>query len=122
MKFRIFGVTSGSSLRYQVISEQDSRLQRATSPRIPVDEIGRRLSGMGSGASPRPEAKEKPIVLESLSSDELQFIKAIEKYKAENNKTFLSWTEVLKILKGLGYRRSEKNRTPAKKAEGVPAE
>lgn len=44
-------------------------------------------------------------MLDSLSSEELQFIKAIEKYKQENSKLFLSWTEVLKILKELGYRK-----------------
>jgi hypothetical protein len=54
-------------------------------------------------------------VLDSLSSEELQFIKAIEKYKAENNKIFLSWTEVLKILKKLGYRKSEKHKSQAAK-------
>ena len=47
-------------------------------------------------------------MLESLSSEELQFIKAIEKYKQENGKLFLSWTEVLKILKDLGYRKMAK--------------
>ncbi len=47
-------------------------------------------------------------MLESLSSDELQFIKAIEKYKAESGKIFLSWTEVLTILHDLGYRKVAK--------------
>jgi hypothetical protein len=45
-------------------------------------------------------------VLEALSSEELQFIKAIEKYKQVNGKLFLSWTEVLKIVKELGYRKT----------------
>jgi len=44
-------------------------------------------------------------MLDSLSSEELQFIKAIEKYKSDNNKHFLSWTEVLKIVKELGYKK-----------------
>ena len=47
-------------------------------------------------------------MLESLSSEELQFIKAIEKYKADNTKNFLSWTEVLKIFKDLGYQKVAK--------------
>lgn len=47
-------------------------------------------------------------MLDSLSSEELQFIKAIEKYKSQNNKHFLSWTEVLKIFKELGYRKVSK--------------
>jgi hypothetical protein len=44
-------------------------------------------------------------MIDSLSSEELQFIKAIEKYKSEHQKHFLSWTEVLKILKELGYKK-----------------
>lgn len=44
-------------------------------------------------------------MIDSLSSEELQFIKAIEKYKSDNHKHFLSWTEVLKILKELGYKK-----------------
>jgi hypothetical protein len=44
-------------------------------------------------------------MLDSLSTEELQFVKAIEKYKAKTGKTFLSWTEVLKIFKDLGYKR-----------------
>ena len=47
-------------------------------------------------------------MIDSLSSEELQFIKAIEKYKSENNKHFLSWTEVLKIVKELGYKKVSK--------------
>ena len=44
-------------------------------------------------------------MLDTLSSEELVFIKAIDKYKVENDKNFLSWTEVLKIVKDLGYHR-----------------
>ena len=44
-------------------------------------------------------------MLDTLSSEELVFIKAIDKYKVENDKSFLSWTEVLKIVKDLGYHR-----------------
>ena len=42
-------------------------------------------------------------MLESLSTEQLEFIKAIERYKNEKKKLFLSWSEVLGILKNLGY-------------------
>jgi hypothetical protein len=58
-------------------------------------------------------------MIDSLSSEELQFIKAIEKYKTENHKHFLSWTEVLKIFKELGYKKGSKKHQPAK--EGAHA-
>ncbi len=49
-------------------------------------------------------------MLNSLSAEELEFVKAIEKYKKEKSQAFLSWSEVLQILKDLGYRKSEQNR------------
>jgi hypothetical protein len=52
-------------------------------------------------------------MIDSLSSEELQFIKAVEKYKSENNKYFLSWTEVLKIVKELGYKKVSKKQPAA---------
>lgn len=47
----------------------------------------------------------------TLTTEEFQFIKAIERYKAENRKTFLSWSEVLMILKELGYRKQDVSTT-----------
>ena len=44
-------------------------------------------------------------MFDTLSTEELQFVKSIEKYKAKTGKNFLSWTEVLKILKDLGYKK-----------------
>jgi hypothetical protein len=44
-------------------------------------------------------------MFDSLSAEEFQFIKAIEKFKSKTGKMFLSWTEVLKILKELGYKK-----------------
>lgn len=57
-------------------------------------------------------------MIDSLSSEELQFIKAIEKYKSENNKHFLSWTEVLKIVKELGYKKVSR-KAPASSPTGA---
>ncbi len=53
-------------------------------------------------------------MLNTLSTEEFQFIKAIEHYKAENRKTFLSWSEVLKIIKEMGYRLQAKSTPPEK--------
>lgn len=58
-------------------------------------------------------------MIDSLSSEELQFIKAVEKYKSENSKHFLSWTEVLKIFRSLGYKKSSKR--PQGSSEGLAA-
>ncbi len=52
----------------------------------------------------------------ALSAEELEFVKAIEDFKKKNSKTFLSWSEVLGIVKELGYRKSELNRKKKVKA------
>ena len=49
-------------------------------------------------------------MLNSLSAEELEFVKAIENYKKAKSQNFLSWTEVLTIVKDLGYRKSEQAR------------
>ena len=49
-------------------------------------------------------------MLNSLTQEELEFVKAIEQYKKEKGQNFLSWTEVLNIVKDLGYAKSELNR------------
>lgn len=41
-----------------------------------------------------------------VDDEELEFIRAIERYKRVNHRPFPSWSEVLGVLKGLGYRRS----------------
>ena len=38
-----------------------------------------------------------------MTDDELDFIKAVNDYKARYNKPFPTWSEILHILKSLGY-------------------
>ena len=40
-----------------------------------------------------------------MSDEQFEFLKAIEKYKRQNNRQFPTWTEVLEIVKALGYQR-----------------
>ena len=48
----------------------------------------------------------------SLDSDTLEFIVAIEKYKNKHDKLFLAWSEVMEIMKELGYRRASHRKEP----------
>ncbi|OUU21714.1 MAG: hypothetical protein CBC13_08670 [Planctomycetia bacterium TMED53] len=48
-----------------------------------------------------------------VNQEELDFLRAIEDFKKKEDKLFLSWTEVLSIIKDLGYSRSLKSRTSA---------
>ena len=47
-----------------------------------------------------------------LSKDELEFVQAIEKYKKEKGKLYPSWTEILAIVKDLGYVQTAQKRKP----------
>ena len=58
-------------------------------------------------------------MLESLSTEQLEFIKAIENYKNEKKKLFLSWSEVLDILKDLGYQKVAARRNASNDASSA---
>ena len=38
------------------------------------------------------------------SDDETEFMKAMDRYKRENRRPFPTWSEVLEVLRSLGYR------------------
>ena len=41
------------------------------------------------------------------SIDEIEFMKAMDQYKRENRRPFPTWSEVLEVLRSLGYRKTE---------------
>lgn len=40
-----------------------------------------------------------------MSDEQYEFLMAIQEYKRVNNKSFPTWTEVLEVIKALGYRK-----------------
>jgi len=40
-----------------------------------------------------------------MSDEQLEFLMAIDEYKKKNAKHFPTWTEVLEVVKALGYRK-----------------
>jgi hypothetical protein len=40
-----------------------------------------------------------------MSDEQFEFLMAIEEYKKKNTRPFPTWTEVLEVIKALGYRR-----------------
>ena len=43
---------------------------------------------------------------DEMTEDALEFVRAIDEFKRRNNKPFPTWTDVLKIVKDLGYRKA----------------
>ncbi len=39
------------------------------------------------------------------SSDEIDFMKAMDQYKRDNRRPFPTWSEVLEVLRAMGYRK-----------------
>jgi len=52
----------------------------------------------------KPASGAKP---DQMEPDVLEFIQAIDDYKRANGRPFPSWSEVLEIIKTLGYERAE---------------
>ena len=54
-----------------------------------------------------PNHPEKPAYSMNYfqSEDEMEFIKAIEEYKKRADRRFPTWSEVLHVVKSLGYRK-----------------
>ncbi len=40
-----------------------------------------------------------------MSDEQFEFLMAIDEYKRKNTRPFPTWTEVLEIIKALGYRK-----------------
>lgn len=78
-------------------------------------EPGARLGATGSNspapASPRANAQPDPAS-RPPSSAELEFMNAMQEYKKTSGRMFPTWSEVLEVLKSLGYEKpSEPDRS-----------
>lgn len=40
-----------------------------------------------------------------MSDEQFEFLMAIDEYKSKNSRPFPTWTEVLEVIKALGYRK-----------------
>jgi hypothetical protein len=63
----------------------------------------RARAGEASRRSTKPRGVDPTTSQLDYSSDELEFMRAIEDYKKRTGRKFPSWSEVLRIAKGLGY-------------------
>jgi len=70
------------------------------------DEVVDRRLGLDRRRGPgKRRSDERKAAEEGQMTDEqFEFIKAVDEYKKLNNRPFPTWTEVLEIMKALGYR------------------
>ncbi len=60
-----------------------------------------RRRGPGRRLSPERKAAEEG----QMNDEQFEFLMAIDEYKRKNQRPFPSWTEVLEVIKALGYRK-----------------
>src|SRR5437899_5507872 len=73
---------------------------------IPVA-LDRRAGKEGSKADqPQRRRQVDPTTCErDYTDDEIEFMKAMDQYKRDNRRPFPTWSEVLEVLRALGYRK-----------------
>ncbi len=60
-----------------------------------------------AGDTPTKATKPATSKPDQMEPEVLEFIQAIDDYKRIHGRPFPSWTEVLEIIRNLGYERSE---------------
>ncbi len=57
-----------------------------------------------------------------MSDEQFEFLMAIDQYKRQNERPFPTWTEVLEVIKALGYRRVAEPTLLDKSTDKTPEE
>jgi hypothetical protein len=56
-----------------------------------------------------------------MSDEQFEFLMAIDEYKRKNTRPFPTWTEVLEVIKALGYRKVAEPQSLARFGKDTPA-
>ncbi len=82
------------------VEERRDRTERRTSV------VDRRLGlDRRRGPGRRRTDERKSAEDGNMSDEQFEFLMAIDQYKRVNSRPFPTWTEVLEVIKALGYRR-----------------
>ena len=99
------------------MSEQDFLSQLSSSDRR-ASVVDRRLSlNRHRGPGKRRTDCRKSAEEGQMSDEQFEFLLAIDDYKKQNARPFPTWTEVLEIIKALGYRKIAEPQTLDKSKE-----
>jgi hypothetical protein len=81
---------------------QNDRRKRA----VPVA-VERRAVGERRERGERRRQVDPTTCEKDYSDEEILFMKAMDQYKRSNRRPFPTWSEVLEVLRSLGYRKTE---------------
>ena len=84
--------------------------EHITNPRTHADRrqsvVDRRLGlNRDRGPGKRRSDDRKAAEEGNMSDEQFEFLMAIEEYKTQNHRPFPTWTEILELVKALGYRK-----------------
>jgi hypothetical protein len=96
--------------------DADSKVDRRVSNVLKADQSGRADDGVATTATapavktPRRKVERRrqidPTTCErDYTDDEIEFMKAMDKYKRTSGRQFPTWSEVLEVVRDLGYNR-----------------
>jgi hypothetical protein len=77
-----------------------------------------RSTRTSSRSAKRRSPKERPPDPELLEQERLEFLRAMDRYKRKTGKTFPTWTEVLDVLRSIGWVSPAKLELDRKQATG----
>ena len=78
--------------------------RKVRQPAVENDDMGDGLSTRTSSRSAKRRSPKEPEPdPELLELERTQFLRAIDRYKRKTGKTFPSWSEVLDVLRSLGW-------------------
>ena len=66
-----------------------------------------RRDGKGEGIGERRRQVDPTTCEKDYNDEEIIFMKAMDLYKRSNRRPFPTWSEVLEVLRSLGYRKTE---------------
>ncbi len=89
----------------------NDRRQSVVDRRVGLD----RMRGPGRRRSDERKAAEEG----QMSDEQFEFVMAIDEYKRANARPFPTWTEVLDVIKALGYRRVAEPQALSKHGEAA---
>jgi hypothetical protein len=76
---------------------------KQSSPRRPKAAGTERTTRTSSRSAKRRSPKEQPPDPAVLEQERLEFLRAMDRYKRKTGKTFPTWTEVLDVLRSIGW-------------------
>lgn len=71
------------------------------------------------GPGKRISVERKSAEEGQMSDEQFEFLMAIDEYKRKNTRPFPTWTEVLEVIKALGYRKVTEPQSLCRPKEGL---